>query len=151
MAAPPSTSIRNLNGIWLLNKSLSGDLNELLLLQGVSWLLRRGIALSRISLHKFQQIENGVITLDIHNIAPGGIKGTTEKRVLDGEFREHKDYIWGHVKGRCRLALTRNIDEKLSSDWSEETREGECLVDETSAVNGAWSSIMQRVQGESSL
>ncbi|OQE15880.1 hypothetical protein PENSTE_c026G03300 [Penicillium steckii] len=150
MAAPYSKSIRDLNGIWPLNKSLSGDINELLRLQDVPWLLRRGIMMSRIALHTFQQVDSsGVTTITIHNMASGGIKGTTETRVVDGDSREHTDYIWGHVKGLCRFMPTGDTttDDKLSGDWSEETREGECIVDETSAVDGSWSSVMIKVWG----
>ena len=101
--------------------------------------------MSRIALHTFQQVDSsGVTTITIHNMASGGIKGTTETRVVDGDSREHTDYIWGHVKGLCRFMPTGDTttDDKLSGDWSEETREGECIVDETSAVDGSWSSVM---------
>lgn len=101
--------------------------------------------MSRIALHTFQQVDSsGVTKITIHNMASGGIKGTTETRVVDGDSREHTDYIWGHVKGLCRFMPTGDTttDDKLSGDWSEETREGECIVDETSAVDGSWSSVM---------
>lgn len=106
--------------------------------------------MSRISLHTFQRIENGVTTITIHNIAPGGIKGTTERRVVDGNPREHSDYIWEHVRGQCNLIPTRDSNDEFNCDWSEETREGECLVDETSAVDGTWSSVMVCPSEESS-
>lgn len=98
--------------------------------------------MARISLRTFHETSNGTTTITIHNVSLGGIKGTTEERVLDGEFAEHSDYIWGHVKGRTQYALTQDTNDNLMEHWSQETSEGECIVDETMAMNGSWSSIM---------
>lgn len=87
-------------------------------------------------------MQDGVVTVAIDNKAYG-IKGTRETRAMDWVSREHKDYIWGNVRGRCRYVLTSELTEdSLSSGWSEETRNGYCVENEMADVNGAWSGYM---------
>lgn len=98
------------------NKYLSDDMNLLLKLQGISWLLRRAIILATISLHTIQTEMDNITTITIRNVANGGIQGTTEVRHLDWQQREHKDYIWGRVCGRCGYKLMREVnDESLKT------------------------------------
>lgn len=138
-------------------------MNLLLKLQNVSWLLRQAIILATISLHTTQtqtqtptqtptQTNDGgdeVTIITIQNVANGGVKGTTEVRHLDWQPREHRDYIWGHVRGRCGYQLTREVvmmggDERLRTGWLEETLNGECIQNDIAAVDGSWQSSMVR-------
>jgi hypothetical protein len=41
--------------------------------------------------------------VDIAQSATGGLAGTTEKRILDWEWQDHSDYIFGSVRHRSRL------------------------------------------------
>ncbi|KAI9792529.1 MAG: hypothetical protein M1816_002049 [Peltula sp. TS41687] len=105
MASPPSTTLSNLSGTWTMNKSLSSDIQPALSLQGVSWFLRRAISLATITLHTRQYDDPAPphsTHIDIEQTATGGIKGTTELRTLDGQIRDHTDYVFGTVQGRSR-------------------------------------------------
>lgn len=118
-------------------------MNMLLKLQGVPWLLRQAIILATISLHTTHTEMNDSTTITIQNTANGVIKGTTEIRHLDWQPREHRDYIWGHVRGRCGYKLTREVDdERLRNEWLEETLFGECIQNDIEAVDGSWQSSM---------
>lgn len=56
--------------------------------------------------------------------ATGGVKGTTEKRCLDATFREHSDWLFGHVRGQSKWVSAADIgDEFLASGWLEDEAE----------------------------
>ncbi|KAF5011921.1 hypothetical protein F66182_15307 [Fusarium sp. NRRL 66182] len=110
MAAPADTTIQNLNGTWVLNKSLSTDIEPLLALQGIGWLTRKAIGVATITLAVTQHIEpnaddpsNAPITkINIEQTATGGIK-STESRTTDWRVREHKDRTFGQCAAQSRL------------------------------------------------
>jgi hypothetical protein len=84
-----------------------------------------------------------VVTITIRNTSSGGIKETTEIRHLDWQPTEHKDYIWGHVKGSSRYLPTKELDnEFLKTGWLEETLQGECIQNDSESWDGSWSSSM---------
>lgn len=146
------------------NKHLSDDMSALLKLGGVSWLLRQAILLATISLHTVQtktETERNTSTtstttstgtstssnstITIQNVANGGLKGTTEIRHLDWEWREHRDYVWGKVRGRCGFKPTQDVaDERLRVGWLDETLLGECIQEDVVAVDDSWHSTMVR-------
>lgn len=70
----------------------------------------------------------------------GGLKGTTEDRILDWHFRGHTDWLFGTLEGRSRYTTLANILEEnkgkgdveedakfLAEGWLKETEEGEVL------------------------
>ena len=62
--------------------------------------------------------------IEIEQIATGGLKGTSEKRCLDGTFREHSDWMFGHVKGRSTWLPAGEVeDEFLKKGWEDGTTE----------------------------
>lgn len=64
--------------------------------------------------------EEGHTHIDIDQTATGGIKGTTELRELNWEFKEHEDHIFGKMKGRSRwLNLDAVEDSFLKDGWLE--------------------------------
>ncbi|KAF4628055.1 hypothetical protein G7Y89_g10089 [Cudoniella acicularis] len=108
MAAPAEVTIKDLSGQWVMNKTLSDDLDAVLALQGVGWWTRKAISLATVTLHVKQYVdEAGVTHCDIEQTATGGIKGTTETRQYDWTPREHEDYLFGKVAGKSRWA---NLD-----------------------------------------
>jgi len=110
MAAPADITIKDLSGDWIMNKTLSDDTDAVLALQGISWLTRKAIGFATITLHTKQYSDSDNIShIDIDQTATGGIKGTTEIRVLNWKEREHDDHIFGHLKGRSRWLA--NFDE----------------------------------------
>jgi len=102
MAAPAEITLKDLSGQWVLDKTLSDDTDPILQLQGVGYLTRKAIAWATITLHVKQYSEAGVVHIDIDQTATGGIKGTTELRVLNWSEKSHKDHLFGEVKGRSR-------------------------------------------------
>ena len=107
------------------NKSLSGDMDEILRLQGVGWLKRRAISLATVTLYvKHYKDDSGVEHIDIEQKLTGGIPGTTEKRILDWTFREHDDSLYGAVRGKSRRVKLDEIEtEFLKKGWLEDTEE----------------------------
>ncbi|TVY54938.1 hypothetical protein LSUE1_G009423, partial [Lachnellula suecica] len=119
MAAPPEITLKDLTGDWVMNKTLSDDTDPILVLQGVSWFTRKAISLATITLHTKQYTDSDNEThIDIEQTATGGIKGTTEIRVLNWSERTHTDSIFGTVKGRSRwLSGLGEVEKYLQEGW----------------------------------
>ncbi|PGG95072.1 hypothetical protein AJ79_10284 [Helicocarpus griseus UAMH5409] len=103
MAAPTECTLKDLNGTWSMDKTLSNDPDGVFKLQGMSWLTRKAIGLATVTLKVTQKkIENDVTQIDIAQIVTGGLKGTTELRTLDWSEKPHTDHIFGSVIGQNR-------------------------------------------------
>ncbi|KAK2865417.1 hypothetical protein FQN49_003595 [Arthroderma sp. PD_2] len=103
MAAPKEATVHNLTGTWRMDATLSDSTDPTLQLQGISWFTRKAIGLATITLHVKQYTENEVVHIDIAQTLTGGISGTTEKRELGWNTKEHTDHIFGSVKGQTRF------------------------------------------------
>ncbi|KAE8164136.1 hypothetical protein BDV40DRAFT_298850 [Aspergillus tamarii] len=112
------TSIRNLSGTWVMNKTLSTDLDAVFKLQGVRWVTRKTIAASSATLRISQGLEtdsNGLSTapaewMVLEPALAGGFKGVPEKRSLTWTEIEHNDTLFGRA-----IILSHYIDgEKIS-------------------------------------
>lgn len=101
MAAPPTVGPANMSGTYTLNKTLSDSMDAVLKMQGVSWLVRQAASFSNITVSMKQYVKDGVVCLDVEQVSTGGLK-SQEERVLNWEWREKDDRIWGKVKGRAR-------------------------------------------------
>ncbi|KAM0278023.1 hypothetical protein ACHAQH_005392 [Verticillium albo-atrum] len=129
MAAPAEKTINNLTGKWVMNKTLSDSPEPALALQGVSWMLRKGIGLATVTLNIKQYdgapsppstASEPATHIDISQTATGGIKGTTENRCLDMEFREHSDWLFGNCRGQSDWRSAEEIeDAHLKKGWLE--------------------------------
>ncbi|KAF2459804.1 hypothetical protein BDY21DRAFT_299125 [Lineolata rhizophorae] len=134
MAAPESVTINDLTGKWVINKSLSGDTDAVLALQGMGWLMRQTLKLATVTVGLRQYADSaGVTHVDAAQTLTGGIPGTTERRVLDWRWREHADHIFGELRGRSRFCdLGRDLGdgaagpeedrEFLRAGWGREMR-----------------------------
>ncbi|RFU34944.1 hypothetical protein B7463_g1388, partial [Scytalidium lignicola] len=135
MAAPPETTLKSLDGKFAMNKTLSDDVDPVLVLQGVGWLTRKAISFATITLHIKEYVdEAGATHIDIDQTATGGIKGTTELRTLDWTVRSHEDHIFGNIAGRSRFISLDS--EEIEDPWLKEgwlVEEG--LNIESEAVN----------------
>ncbi|KAL8741632.1 MAG: hypothetical protein Q9190_005779 [Brigantiaea leucoxantha] len=138
MAAPPEKTLKNLSGKWVMNKSLSDDTDKILQMQGVGWFLRKAISLATITLSITQYDKDGITHIDIAQTATGGIQGTTENRTLDWEYRDHKDGIFGEVKGRSRWVKLSDVDddEFLKTGWDD--MDGEHIQAYAESKNNGW-------------
>ncbi|KAF9892012.1 hypothetical protein FE257_002976 [Aspergillus nanangensis] len=106
MAAPADATIKNLNGSWTMDYTLSDPTDPLLTLQGMSWFLRKAISLAYVTVEIKQypdETDNKIMHIDIKQFVTGGIEGTTENRTTDKVKREHQDHIFGRVEGTSEL------------------------------------------------
>lgn len=101
MAAPPSVSTADLTGTYTLNGKLSDSMDAVLKMQGVGWLVRQAAAYSTITVTMKQYAKDDTVCLDVDQVSTGGIR-SKEERVLNWEWREKDDRIWGKVRGRAR-------------------------------------------------
>jgi hypothetical protein len=106
MAAPPSVNVHNLSGAYTLNSKLSDSMDAVLKMQGVGWLVRQAAAYSTVTvkMSQYARPEDGVVCLDVDQVSTGGIR-STEERVLNWEWFEKNDRIWGKVRGKARLVF----------------------------------------------
>ena len=117
------------------NKTISASIDPILVIQGVSWFLRTAIGAASVHLdiNQYQapprppHESTDIFThVDIEQTA-AGLKGTHEKRTLDGVYREHSDWLFGSVKGKSEwIGLGDLDDDFLKKGWiKEEGKEGE--------------------------
>ncbi|KIY45754.1 hypothetical protein FISHEDRAFT_66807 [Fistulina hepatica ATCC 64428] len=120
MAVPTEFSTVNISGKFVMNKTLSSDIDDMLRLQGVGWLTRKAIGLATITLDiNHYRDDEAVEHIDISQTLTGGIPGTTEERTLDWNERTHEDYIFGAVIGKSRRVKVEEIDvEFLKEGWT---------------------------------
>lgn len=89
--------------------------------QGISWLVRRAIAYSSITIHVSQSTDAaGIVHIEIEQVSTGGFKNN-EERMLDWQWREKNDSFYGQVKGRSRWVNVADVegDAYLTHGWSE--------------------------------
>ncbi len=119
----------------LQNKTLSDPHDAVLTLQGVGWLKRKAINLATVTLTiKQYNSAEGVNHIDIDSVATGGIKGTSEERILDWTARSHEDHVFGSLSGKSRWISTSGpewaeVDSFLKEGWLQG-------VEETKGPNG---------------
>lgn len=116
------------------NTSESGDTDAVLSLQGVGWFIRKTIGLATVTLN-FRQYneEDGTERVDIDQAISPGFQGTQEQRALNWEWRDHKDIVFGQVKGRSRwIKITDLPDDDdgnfMRQGWDEGTLDGGDLI-----------------------
>ncbi|KAG5647600.1 hypothetical protein DXG03_008953 [Asterophora parasitica] len=126
MATPPSLTILDISGKYVMNKELSDkSTDQILTLQGVGWLKRKAITLGTVTLNvKHFKDDQGVEHVDIDQTLTGGIPGTTEKRTLTWTERENEDHLFGAVLGKSRRTKVDVLeDEFLKKNWTADTLE----------------------------
>lgn len=121
------------------NKSLSDAFDPVLALQGVGWLTRKTLGAATVTQHlKHHTAEDGTSSqIDIDQVITGGLKGSSEKRTLDWQWRGHSDWLFGTVKGHSRFTtlstilegegVTEDDAKYLAEGWLKETEEGEVI------------------------
>lgn len=119
---------RNILIHWLQqNKTLTdtGKMDDMLRLQGVSWMTRKIIGASSVTiLLKHYKDDASVEHIDIDTKLTGGISGTREERTLWWKEREHEDHIFGSVLAKSRRVKADELDEPfLKTGWTPDTLE----------------------------
>ncbi|KAI5799000.1 hypothetical protein EDC01DRAFT_650024 [Geopyxis carbonaria] len=140
MAAPADMKTTNLSGKFYMNKTLSDPTDDILTLQGLSWFTRKAIGLATITLYvKHYTSTDSIEHIDIDQTLTGGIKGTTESRVLDWAAREHSDHIFGRVNGRSRrIQLSEIDDEFLKTGWMSDMAEQGLVESDVTSEDNDW-------------
>jgi len=102
MAVPPSVTIKDMSGVYVLNTKLSDSIQTLLKMQGVGFLVRQAVQYSTITVTMKQyRDQDAIVHLDQKQVSTGGITNE-DSRVLHGQLEEKNNRIWGKVKGRNR-------------------------------------------------
>ncbi|KAI5210623.1 hypothetical protein E4T39_00170 [Aureobasidium subglaciale] len=130
MAVPDTVNLRNLSGTYNLhgtytednqNKSLSDSSDAALKMQGIGWVVRQAVKYSNITLHVKQFVdENGLEHIDNEQVTTGNIRNT-EERVVDYEWHEKDDKVFGKVSGRSRFVKLNEVqNDYLKQGWDEQ-------------------------------
>ncbi|UNI15099.1 hypothetical protein JDV02_001667 [Purpureocillium takamizusanense] len=137
MAAPAEKTTKNLSGQWVLNKELSDSAEPGLVIQGIGFLVRKGIGMATITIDvnqyeappKAPSTADGTFThIDIEQSA-SGLSSTKEARCLDDLQREHSDWLFGNVKGQTAWVSVADIDDEyLGKGWLSEGGDGKNLI-----------------------
>jgi len=119
MAAPAFMSIADMSGTWAMNRSLSGDTDKLLELQSISWMIRKVLALTSITLsmtHKIVAPSTEHIHID--TVLTGGFEGGPEDLYLDDAEYEREDDIWGNFTLSAKKTSVDNlgVDDEFLKD-----------------------------------
>ena len=124
------------------NKTLSDAFDPVLALQGIGWLTRKALGAATVTQHlKHHTAEDGTSAqIDIDQLVSGGLKGSSEMRTLDWQWRGHSDWLFGTLKGRSRYTTLATVLEEakgkgvteedakyLTEGWLKETEEGEVV------------------------
>jgi hypothetical protein len=127
------------------NKKLSDDTDEVLALQGMNWFTRKAIGMATIYLHVKQYVdEAGITHIEIEQTATGGIKGTSENRILDWTPRPHEDHIFGKLSGKSHWVNIEDLDDNyLKEGWLTDDKErggpnGELLIQNVVDAERGW-------------
>ena len=117
----------------------------MLAIQGIGYLVRKGIAMASVSLdiNQYQAPPKPPSTstdivyhIDIEQTA-AGLSSTHERRCIDGEWRDHQDWLFGEVKGRTWWTGVDGIDDEfLRQGW--EADAGELLVSHVESKGNGW-------------
>ncbi|KAG9993002.1 hypothetical protein KCU78_g19115, partial [Aureobasidium melanogenum] len=121
MAVPDSVSLRNLSGTYYLNKSLSDSTDATLQMQGIGWIVRQAVKFSNVTLHVKQFVDDkGLMHIDNEQITTGNIRNL-EERIIDYQWREKDDRVFGKVNGRSRYVKLDEIEtDYLKQGWDEQ-------------------------------
>ena len=107
--------------------------------QGVSWFLRKAISFATVTLTVKQYVDkDGLTHIDIQQVATGGISGTTENRTLDWTWRDHKDGIFGQVKGKSRWVKLEDVDDDEFLKTGYDDMEGEHIQSYVENDENGW-------------
>lgn len=79
-----------------------------------------------LNVKEYEDAESKLTKIDITQTATGGLKGTSEHRTLDNEYREHSDWLFGKVKARSQWIVSPADlpdDDFLKKGWEDGTTE----------------------------
>ncbi|KAF5863456.1 hypothetical protein ETB97_010087 [Aspergillus alliaceus] len=113
MAHPAEIQLSNLSGSWLMDKTKSDDLDAVLKLQGIGWLMRKTINASSVTLNFTQSEELDSSTNELvqcvtmQQALVGGIKGAPQKTSLNWTDSRYNDPVFG--SGTVRSCFVKGV------------------------------------------
>ncbi|GAB7364147.1 hypothetical protein MBLNU230_g4698t1 [Neophaeotheca triangularis] len=150
MAVPPSATTHNLTGTYILNRTLSDSTQAVLKQQGVGFIVRQAAAYSNVTISINHSTDQSSKTdrIDLEQTSTGGLK-SEEQRVLDGQWREKEDKIWGKVKGATSYVQPSQITEDAyllegwssSSSSSNENENNDLIRSEVHSQSSTWTAL----------
>ncbi|KAL8931921.1 MAG: hypothetical protein Q9216_007026 [Gyalolechia sp. 2 TL-2023] len=165
----PSTdqkTLANLAGKWHLNKPLSSTdvVPAILALQGTSLPIRKAISTASVTL-RISQPQRNEYTIE-QTATAASIPGTTERYILDGEWRTNHDAFFGEVRGRSRwvgleeaesmmrhgVTAGEGDDDDDGRDVDDDDDDGRVILAEGGSTDGKWDALriwgFEEIEGE---
>ena len=109
----------------------------------MGWILRKTLGAATVTQHiRTSTTPESSTHITIDQSITGGLKGTTENRTLDWQYRPHSDWLFGDVRGRSHFTTLAAVQEEakskgdkaieedaayLAEGWLDESREGEVI------------------------
>ncbi|KNG80348.1 hypothetical protein ANOM_010728 [Aspergillus nomiae NRRL 13137] len=109
MTSSKPLPLLNLTGNWVMEKHLSTNVEPMMKMQGLNWIIRRAFQYVSILFTITEYASIGAdssplaLHIDVEHTVTGGFNGTTEKRTLDWNPHVQKDYVFGCLSVRSRL------------------------------------------------
>jgi hypothetical protein len=125
----------DISGKWSLSRILSDDIEEILVLQGFGYFLRKAAKIGTVTLIFKHDPKGAPPTLDITIFPPGGFAKERRTRKIDGHTVIDKHFILGTNNVTWRPRAKGDVD----GYFAEEAWEGDHLLEElVESVDGAW-------------
>ncbi|KAK5124105.1 hypothetical protein LTR85_001808 [Meristemomyces frigidus] len=142
MAVPASVTVKDMSGTYTLNKTLSDSSQATLKLQNVGFIVRQAAQYSAVTVTLKQYTDDkGVVHLDQDQVSTGGVRNL-EERLVNGEWGERANKIWGQVKGMARfLKISELEDDYLKEGWSQDCIDGEIIDSVNESVGNGWKAL----------
>lgn len=120
----------------------------MLQLQGVSWVKRRAIAMLPTSfIISHITDEAGIEHIDTTRNLPGGLAGSTKKRILDGRECDEEDDVVGPVTRKFSKIPVEEVTDGFSKqDWTQDTIDGGIVLADSCSTPGKNSHTWKLVQ-----
>lgn len=150
MAVPQTMTTLDLSGKYVMNKALSDDMDGILQLQGVGWLIRKAIRIATLNLYcKHYRDDAEVEHIDVDQTL-SGVKGTAENRPIDWVERSDYDHVFGPVMSKTkRIRVDELEDSYLKEGWLDETKEHGVIliVEQSDTTKGGLGWLCEQVWG----
>jgi hypothetical protein len=108
----------------------------------MNYFARKALSISTINvvIRQHDDAATGVTHMDIEQTSLGGLKGITERRVLDWTPRETESYLFGKSRGKSRwVDISEVEDEFLKMGFEEGTKE--VLEGMVENLTGGWTAV----------
>jgi hypothetical protein len=101
-AVPDTVTTADMSGTYVINKTLSDSSNNVLKMQNVGFIVRQAVNYSTVivTLKQYKD-DDGNVHLDQTQVSIGGTKNH-EARVVNGQWGEADNPIWGKIEGWTR-------------------------------------------------